>query len=42
MLKDQETYKNKIKDIVSDSAKFEKLNIEEDKQLNFLINSEKN
>ena len=41
MLIDKETYKNKIKDIISDSGKFEKLNIEEDKQLNFLINSEK-
>ena len=41
VLIDKETYKNKIGDIISDSGKFEKLNIEEDKQLNFLINSEK-
>ena len=34
-------YKTKIKDILSDSIKFKKLEIDENKQLNFLLNSEK-
>ena len=34
-------YKNKIKDILSDSTKFKKLEFGDNKQLNFLINSEK-
>ena len=34
-------YKNKIKDILSDSTKFKKLEIDENKQLNLLLNSEK-
>ena len=34
-------YKTKIKDILSDSTKFKKLEIGENKQLNFLINNEK-
>ena len=34
-------YKNKIKHILSDSTKFKKLENDENKQLNFLLNSEK-
>ena len=34
-------YINKMKEIVSDNTKFEQINIEEDKQLNFLLKSEK-
>ena len=34
-------YKTKIKNILSDSTKFKKLEFDDNKQLNFLINSEK-
>ena len=34
-------YKTKIKDILSNSIKFEKLEFDENKQLNFLLNSAK-
>ena len=34
-------YINKMKEIVSENAKFEQTNIEEYKQLNFLLKSEK-
>ena len=34
-------YINKMKDIVSDNIKFEQINIEEDKQLNFILKSDK-
>ena len=30
-----------MKEIISDTTKFEQINIEEDKQLNFLLKSEK-
>ena len=33
---------NKMKEIISDTSKFEQINIEEDKRLNFLLKSEKN
>ena len=34
-------YINKMKEVISDTTKFEKINIEGDKQLNFLLKSEK-
>ena len=34
-------YETKIKDILTDSTKFKKLEIDENKQLNVLLNSEK-
>ena len=33
---------NKMKEIISDTSKFEQINIKEDKRLNFLLKSEKN
>ena len=38
---EKNAYINKMKDIISDTAKFEQINIEQDKQLNFLSKSEK-
>ena len=38
---EKNAYINKMKEIVSDTTKFEQINIEEDKQLNFLLKSEK-
>ena len=35
-------YKTKIKDLLSDPTKFKRFEIYENKQLNFLLNSEKN
>ena len=34
-------YINKMKEIISDTTKLEQINIEQDKQLNFLLKSEK-
>ena len=38
---EKNAYINKMKEIVSDTTKFEQINIEEDKQVNFLLKSEK-
>ena len=38
---EKNAYINKMKEIVSDTTKFEQINIEEGKQLNFLLKSEK-
>ena len=41
VITEKNAYINKMKEIVSDTSKFEQINTEEDKQLNFLLNSEK-
>ena len=41
VITEKNAYINKMKEIVSDTTKFEQINIEEDKQLNFLLKSEK-
>ena len=41
VITDKIAYINKMKEIISDNTKFEQINIEEDKQLNFLLKSEK-
>ena len=38
---DKDAYKKKMKAIISDRSKFEKLNIQEEKHLNFILNNEK-
>ena len=38
---DKNTYEKKIKAIISDRSKFEKLDIQEEKYLNFILNKEK-
>ena len=41
VITEKNAYINKMKEIVSDTTKFEQINIKEDKQLNFLLKSEK-
>ena len=41
VITEKNAYINKMKKIVFDTTKFEQINIEEDKQLNFLLKSEK-
>ena len=41
VMTEKNAYIKKMKEIVSDNTKFEQINIEEDKQLNFLLKSEK-
>ena len=41
LITEKNVYINKMKEIVSDTSKFEQINIEEDKQLTFLLKSEK-
>ena len=41
VITEKNAYINKMKEIVSDKTKFEQINIEEDKQVNFLLKSEK-
>ena len=41
VITEKNAYINKMKEIVSDTSKFEQINTEEDKQINFLLNSEK-
>ena len=41
VITEKNSYINKMKEIVSDTTKFEQINIQEDKQLNFLLKSEK-
>ena len=38
---DKDAYKKKMKAIISDRTKFEKLDIQEEKHLNFILNKEK-
>ena len=38
---DKDAYKKKMKAIISDRSKFEKLDIQEEKHLNFILNKEK-
>ena len=38
---EKNTYINKRNEIISDTSKFEQINIEEDKQLHFMLKSEK-
>ena len=41
VITEKNAYINKMKEIISDTTKFEQINIKEDKQLNFLLKSEK-
>ena len=41
VITEKNAYINKMKEIVSDTTKFEQIKIEEEKQLNFLFKSEK-
>ena len=41
VITEKNAYINKMKEIISDTTKFEQINIEQDKQLNFLLKSEK-
>ena len=41
VITEKNAYINRMKEIISDTTKFEQINIEQDKQLNFLLKSEK-
>ena len=41
VITEKNAYMNKMKEIISDTSKYEQINIEEDKQLNFLLKGEK-
>ena len=41
VITEKNVYINRMKEIISDTTKFEQINIEQEKQLNFLLKSEK-